>query len=169
MSHRSTLGIAAAIALALASCAAAPQSAPTSAPTKAPLNASANAPTSTPVTSSAQQEMPTELLLSGGGKKAVVHSGLSAAPKQEAQLSGSLVLDGAGCVTVLANDGETTTLVFPDGTRFEGESLLLPDGSSLSAGISVALKGARVPANESLSMCLNYARLLSVEKASVGP
>ncbi|MET3923677.1 1-acyl-sn-glycerol-3-phosphate acyltransferase [Arthrobacter sp. UYEF20] len=113
--------------------------------------------------------MPTELLLSDGGKKAIVRSGPASAPRVEAQLTGSLEQDGAGCIIIRADDGDDWTLVFPEGTNFDGESLVLPDSSSLSDGISVALDGARVPANESLSMCLNYARLLSVEKATVIP
>jgi hypothetical protein len=87
----------------------------------------------------------------------------------EAQLTGSLEKDGAGCLIIRAEDGDDYTLVFPEGTNFEGESLVLPDSSSLSEGNSVALKGARVPANENVSMCLNYARLLSVEKVIVIP
>ncbi|HET6242072.1 MAG TPA: hypothetical protein VFD99_08820 [Arthrobacter sp.] len=68
-----------------------------------------------------------------------------------------------------AQDGDTTTLVFPEGTTFQGESVALPDGSSVSDGNTVVLDGAGVPANEDVSMCLNYARLFSVEKASVQP
>lgn len=116
-----------------------------------------------------KQELPTELLQSAGGKKAVVHSGLSAAPREEAHLTGRLANDGAGCFIVQAEDGDDYTLVFPEGTKFDGEALVLPDSSPLSEGESVSLGGARVPANESLSMCLNYARLLSVEKALVIP
>jgi hypothetical protein len=113
--------------------------------------------------------MPTDLVLSTGGKKAVVHAGPSSVPEQKGQLSGSLVSDGAGCIIVRAQDGETTTLVFPQGTTFTGESLALPDGSSMSDGNTVALDGARVPANENLSMCVNYFRLFSVKTASVQP
>jgi hypothetical protein len=137
------------IAFSLASCTAAVQDSPTG--------------SSSP---SAAQELPTELLLSEGGKKAVVHSGPSTAPRDETELTGRLANDGAGCFIVRAEDGDDYTLVFPEGTKFDGESLLLPDNSSLSEGESVSLAGARVPANESLSMCLNYARLLSVESAS---
>lgn len=72
-------------------------------------------------------------------------------------------------MTVRATDGDDWTLVFPEGTKFDGESLVLPDRSSLTEGASVSLDGNRVPANESLSMCLNYARLLSVDKASAIP
>ncbi|AOT02511.1 hypothetical protein ASPU41_03260 [Arthrobacter sp. U41] len=143
MKHRVTWGVAAAIALSLTSCAATPQSDPTNGPASPP----------------AQQELPTELLLSIGGKKAVMHSGPSSAPRVEAQLTGSLASDGAGCITARAKDGETTTLVFPEGTNFNGESLVLPDGSALSDGNSVALEGARVPANESLSTCHRWRRL----------
>ena len=97
------------------------------------------------------QELPTELILSDGGKKAVVHSGPSSAPRVKAQLTGSLEKDGAGCIIVRAEDGDDYTLVFPEGTKFDGESLVLPDSSTLSEGNSVALDGARVPANESLA------------------
>ncbi|MEQ7737174.1 hypothetical protein [Escherichia coli] len=138
------------IAFSLASCAAAAQDSPTA----------SNSP-------SIGQELPTELLLSDGGKKAVVHSGTSTAPRVEAEIRGRLDNDGAGCFIVRADDGDDYTLVFPEGTRFDGESLVLPDSSSFSEGDAVSLSGARVPANESLSMCLNYARLLSVDVASV--
>ena len=155
MEHRLALGAVAAIALSLASCAATPGDSPT-----------IGSPSQTP---SMQQELPTDLLLSDGGKKAVVHSGPSSAPRVGAQLTGSLEKDEAGCVIVRAADGDDYTLVFPEGTHFDGESLVLPDSSSLSEGNSVILDGARVPANESLSMCMNYARLLSVEKGTVIP
>lgn len=98
-----------------------------------------------------------------------MHAGLSSAPKVEQQLTGTLEKDGAGCITMLADDGYGWTLIFPEGTSFHGESLVLPDKSSLSVGSSVSLDGSWVPGNESLSMCLNYARLLSVEKATVIP
>ena len=153
MKHLLTLGAAAATLLSLSSCAATP----------------ASEATKKSASPSAQQELPTELLLSGGGKKAIVHSGPSSAPKVKARLTGTLDSDGAGCITVRATDRDDWTLVFPEGTKFDGESLVLPDSSSLSEGASLALDGNRVPANESLSMCLNYARLLSVEKASVFP
>jgi 1-acyl-sn-glycerol-3-phosphate acyltransferase len=68
---------------------------------------------------------------------------------------------------VEANDGDDWTLIFPEGTNFDGESIVLPDKASISEGKRIVLDGARVPANESLSMCLNYARLLSVEKVTV--
>ena len=141
----------AAIALTLVACAATPER-------------DANTGASSP---SAQQELPTELLLSGEGRKAIVHSGPSSAPRVDAQLTGSLEKDGAGCLIIRAEDGDDYTLVFPEGTKFDGESLVLPESASLSEGSTVTLNGARVPANESLSMCLNYARLLSVEKATV--
>jgi hypothetical protein len=153
MKHRFTVSAAVAIALSLASCAAPP----------------AQAPATALASPSAQQELPTTLLVSGGGKKAIVHAGPSSAPKVAARLTGTLESDGAGCITVRATDGDDWTLVFPEGTGFNGESVVLPDNSSLAQGKSVALTGNRVPANESLSMCLNYARLLSVEKASVIP
>jgi hypothetical protein len=152
MMQRAAFGVAAAIALSLAAC---------SAPHAEPAATSA-AP-------SVQQEMPTALVQSSGGKKAVVHAGVSSAPEESGQLIGSLAADGAGCIVVRTPDGETTTLVFPEGTTFQGESLALPDGSSLSDGDNVALDGARVPADEKLSICPNYFRLFSVVRATVGP
>ncbi|MDI3243015.1 hypothetical protein QK292_15775 [Arthrobacter sp. AL08] len=152
MKNALSFGALSVIALSLASCAAAAQESPT-----------------VSVSPSVKQELPTELLLSDGGKKAVVHSGPSSAPREKAQLTGRLGNDGAGCFIVRAEDGDDYTLVFPEGTKFDGESLVLPDSSPLSEGVSVSLNGARVPANESLSMCLNYARLLSVEEASIIP
>lgn len=149
MKHWSTFGIVACIAMALTSCAAEERAA-----------------TGSPSTSQ-QQELPTGLLLSDGGSKAIVHSGPSSAPRVAAQVAGTLAKDGAGCITVEANDGDDWTLIFPEGTNFDGESLVLPDKASISEGKRIVLDGARVPANESLSMCLNYARLLSVEKATV--
>lgn len=131
---------------------------------------SAAAQDTTPVATSslaAKQELPTELLLSEAGKKAVVHSGPSSAPRQDAELKGRLDNDGAGCFILRAEDGDDYTLVFPEGTKFDGESLVFPGTSPLSEGATVSVEGARVPANESLSMCLNYARLLSVETATV--
>lgn len=149
MKHRSTFGIVACIAIALTSCAA-----------------EERATTGSPSTSQ-QQELPTELLLSDGGSKAIVHSGPSSAPRVADQVAGTLTKDGAGCITVEANDGDDWTLIFPEGTNFDGESIVLPDKASISEGKRIVLDGARVPANESLSMCLNYARLLSVEKVTV--
>jgi hypothetical protein len=150
MKYRSKCGVAAVITLSIASCAAPPQSAE-------PVHSASPA---------SQPEMPTGLLKSAGGKKAVVHAGQSSAPKEDGQLNGSLASDGAGCIILRAPDGETTTLVFPQGTTFKGESLALPDGASITDGNTVTLDGARVPANEDLSMCTNYHRLFSVEKAS---
>lgn len=143
-----TIGAVACVALFLASCMAAPQQGAEAGSTATP----------------AVQEMPTRVLLSADGKKAVIHAGVSSAPAVPGLLTGSLEADGAGCVILRALDGETSTLIFPEGTTFEGETLVLPDGSSLSEGDTVDLAGARVPANESLSICLNYARLFSVEK-----
>lgn len=82
---------------------------------------------------------------------------------------GRLEKDGAGCLIVQGDDGYDYTLVFPEGTKFEGESLVLPDGSPFFEGEPVSLDGALVPGNESLSMCLNYGRLLSVETANAVP
>ena len=78
--------------------------------------------------------MPTAVVQSAGGKKSVVHAGVSSAPEEGGQFIGSLTADGAGCLVVRTRDGETTTLIFPQGTVFEGEALALPDGSSLSYG-----------------------------------
>jgi putative hemolysin len=152
MVHRAAFGFAAVVALLLAGC---------SAPQGDPATASA--------VPSVQQEMPTAVVQSAGGKKAVVHAGVSSATEEGGQLIGSLAADGAGCIVVRTRDGETTTLVFPQGTVFEGEALALPDGSSLSDGDNVALDGARVPADEKLSICPNYARLFSVVRATVNP
>ncbi len=146
MKRKTTYGAATCMALLLASCAATPPQA---------------AEPGSPVVP-AVQEMPTRVLLSADGKKAVVHAGASSAPEVPGVLTGSLEADGAGCVILRAPDGETSTLIFPEGTTFEGETLALPDGSALSEGDTVDLAGSRVPANESLSMCLNYARLFSV-------
>jgi hypothetical protein len=150
MKHRFTYCAMAVIVLSMTSCGAA-----------------AEGPIRVTPSPSTTQELPTKLLLSDGGKKAIVHSGPSSAPRVGAQITGTLQKDGAGCITARANDGDDWTLVFPEGTKFKGESLVLPDGSTLTEGDSVELDGARVPANESLSMCLNYARLLSVDKAAV--
>jgi hypothetical protein len=152
MAHCAAFGIVAAIALLLSACSA-PQADP-AAPSSAP---------------SIQGEMPTAVVQSSGGKKAVVHAGVSSAPEESGQLVGSLAADGAGCIVVRASDGEETTLVLPQGTAFKGESLALPDGSSLSEGDNVALDGARVPADEKLSVCPNYFRLFSVVRATVNP
>lgn len=117
----------------------------------------------------AQQKLPTTLLHSGGGQKAIVHSGEWSAPRVPAQLIGTLGNDGAGCVVLQADSGDDFTLIFPEGARFDGETLVLPAGPPLSAGGRVSVGGARVAADESLSMCLNYGRLLSVETAAVLP
>lgn len=117
----------------------------------------------------AQQELPTTLLQSGGGQKTVVHAGQWSAPRVPAQLSGTLANDGAGCVVLQADGGDGYTMIFPKGTEFDGETLVMPAGPPLSPGSRVSVGGARVAANESLSMCLNYGRLLSVETAAVIP
>ncbi|MFP3462068.1 hypothetical protein R5O87_14570 [Arthrobacter globiformis] len=150
MAHRAAFSFAAIIALSACS---APQADP--APTSA-------AP-------SVQQEMPTAVVQSAGGKKAVVHAGVSSAPEESGQLVGSLGADGAGCIVVRTRDGQSTTLIFPQGTAFKGEALALPDGSSLAAGAKVTLDGARVPADEKLSVCPNYSRLFSVVTATINP
>jgi hypothetical protein len=150
MKHSLSFGALAVLALSLTSCAGMAHGEPGAS-----------------VSPTVKQELPTEVVFSGDGKKAVVHSGTSTAPREEAQLTGSLEKDGAGCLIIRAQDGDDYTLIFPEGTKFDGESLVLPEGSPLSEGETVSLDGARVPANEGVSICLNYARLLSVEKASV--
>jgi hypothetical protein len=145
-----SFGVVAVVVLLLASCAAAVPDEPL--PSISPT---------------VKQELPVEVVSSAGGKKAVVHSGPSSAPREEAQLTGTLGKDGTGCLIMRAEDGDDYTLVFPKGTEFNGESLVLPDSSPLSEGKKLSLVGARVPVNESTSMCLNYARLLSVDKATV--
>lgn len=150
MTHRAALGLAAAIALLPAAC---------STPRAEPAVTS-------PVPS-VQQGMPTAVVPSAGGKKAVVHAGVSSVDEDSGQLQGTLAADGAGCIVVRTRDGEAATLVFPQGTTFKGESLVLPDGSSLSAGDKVVLDGARVPADEKLSVCPDYSRLFSVVTATV--
>jgi len=110
----------------------------------------------------------TTVLQGAGGLKTVVHSGRpSAAAGPEVELNGTLDKDGAGCVILQAADGNDYTLLFPEGTSFDAEKLVLPGGQRLTGGDSVALKGTRMPADQSLSMCLNYARLLSVDSARV--
>lgn len=103
------------------------------------------------------------------GQKAIVHSGQWSAPRVPARLSGTLGNDGAGCVVLQAGGGDDYTLIFPEGSRFDGETLVMPAGPPLPAGSRVSVGGTRVAANESLSMCLNYSRLLSVETATVLP
>lgn len=152
MKYRSKCCVLVMAALSLASCATPPQNPAPGRP------ASSSAPAVPP-------EMPTGLVQSAGGKKAVVHAGPSSAPKEDGQLHGTLASDGAGCIILQAPDGDTTTLVFPEGSTFVGETPVLPDGSSLPEGSAVILEGARVPANEELSMCLNHHRLFSIEKA----
>lgn len=120
-------------------------------------------------TSSVQPKMPTVVVQSAGGKKAAVHAGVSSVDEESGQLVGSLAADSGGCIVVRTRDGEVTTLVFPQGTTFKGESLALPDGSLLPDGAKVALDGARVPADEKLSVCPNYSRLFSVVTATVNP
>ena len=115
-----------------------------------------------------QQETTTKLIVSAGGAKAVTVEDAPAAPPVEAKVAGKMSRDGAGCVTVLAGDGDDWTLLFPAGTTFSGEAVVLPDGTSLAQGDPVTLDGNRVPANDGVSMCLNYARLLSVDTAAVG-
>ncbi|MFF2345673.1 hypothetical protein [Pseudarthrobacter sp. NPDC058119] len=115
-----------------------------------------------------QHEITTKLIVSAGGAKAVTVEDVSAGPRVEAKVAGKVSRDGAGCVTLLASDGDDWTLLFPPGTTFRGEAVVLPDGTSLAQGDPVTLDGNRGPANDGASMCLNYARLLSVDAAAVG-
>lgn len=96
----------------------------------------------------------------------MVRSVQPAAPGPEVELKGHIDRDGAGCVILQAADGNDYTLIFPERTSFDAETLVLPAGQRLTTGAPVVLKGTRAPADESLSMCLNYARLLSVESAN---
>jgi hypothetical protein len=150
MTHRGALVAAVSAALLLAGCSTPPAE-----------------PAGTSPVPSVQPGMPTAVLESAGGKKAVVHAGVSSVPEESGQLLGTLGADGGSCVVVRTRDGEMTTLIFPQGTSFRGESLALPDGSSLPEGTKVALDGARVPADEKLSVCPNYFRLFSVVTATV--
>ena len=150
MAHRAALGLPVTVVLLFAAC-----STPRSEPA-----------VTSPVPS-IQQGMPTAVVPSAGGKKAVVHAGVSSVDEDSGQLQGTLAADGAGCIVVRTRDWETTTLIFPQGTTFKGESLAMPDGSFLSAGDKVVLDGARVPADEKLSVCPNYSRLFSVVTATV--
>ena len=152
MKRRAAVGLAVATALLLTACSTAK-----------------TGPAVTSPVPSVQQGMPTVVVQSSGGKKAVVHAGVSSVDEDSGQLLGNLAADGAGCIVVRTRDGETTTLIFPQGTTFNGESLALPDGSSLTAGAKVTLDGARVPADEKLSVCPNYSRLFSVVTATVTP
>ncbi|MFF1883538.1 hypothetical protein ACFVVC_18940 [Pseudarthrobacter sp. NPDC058196] len=152
MKHSITFGTAVAAVFALASCSA-----------EEPAQPAAQS-TATAV----QQELTTRLLVSDGGTKALTVENAPSGPRVEAKVAGKVSRDGAGCVILLGNDGTDWTLIFPAGTSLDGEAAVLPDGSVLTAGDQVSLDGNRVPANEVASMCLNYARLLSVETAAAG-
>jgi len=102
-----------------------------------------------------------------GGLKAVVNTGQASAPGPAAELKGTLDRDGAGCVILQAEGGDDYTLIFPAGTSLSGGTLVLPAGPRITAGDPLVLTGNRVPADEGLSMCLNYARLYSVESAAI--
>ncbi|BCW80913.1 hypothetical protein NicSoilC5_29320 [Arthrobacter sp. NicSoilC5] len=113
----------------------------------------------------ASAKPPTTVLPGTDGLKAVVRSSQTSATGPEVELKGHMDRDGAGCVILQAADGNDYTLIFPEGTSFDAETLVMPGGQRLAAGAPVVLKGTSAPADESLSMCLNYARLLSVESA----
>jgi len=104
-----------------------------------------------------------------GGLKAVVNAGQASAPGPAAELKGTLGRDKAGCAILQAEGGDDYTLIFPEGTSLDGGTLVLPAGPRLTGGDPLVLTGNRVPADESLSMCLNYARLYSVESAAIIP
>jgi hypothetical protein len=61
---------------------------------------------------SPQQELPTKLLQSGGGKKAIIRTGPPAASEVKVQLAGKLGSNGAGCITIEEKGGDDWTLVF---------------------------------------------------------
>jgi hypothetical protein len=147
MRDSAKLAVTALVMLSMASCAKTPTSAPSS------MSESATAATPAPSP---------EVVLSPGGKKAVVYSGTPGGQEYRTRLVGELKSDGAGCLTLLAADGDARTLVFPPGTKFRDESVVLPDGSSATEGSQLAVDGAVIPADERMSICLNYARLFSV-------
>ena len=152
MKHTITVGTAVAALFALAACSAQDPAQP---PAQSPAPA-------------VQQELTTKLLVSDGGTKALTVESAPSGPRMETTVAGRVSRDGAGCVILLGNDGTDWTLIFPAGTTLDGEAAVLPDGSALTRGDQVSLDGTRIPANEGASMCLNYARLLSVERAAAG-
>ncbi|WP_285319717.1 hypothetical protein [Pseudarthrobacter sp. lyk4-40-TYG-27] len=152
MKHIITVGTAVAALFALAACSAQDPAQPAAA-SPAPA---------------VQRELTTKLLVSDGGTKALTVENAPSGPRVEATVAGQVSRDGAGCVILLGNDGTDWTLIFPAGTSLDGEAAVLPDGSVLTHGDHVSVDGNRVPANEGASMCLNYARLLSVERAAAG-
>jgi hypothetical protein len=109
------------------------------------------------------------VITSAAGKKAVVHTGESTAPREPGQRHGVLETDGAGCMLLRDQSGYDYTLIFPAGTRFDGEAVALPGGTNFSEGLRVAVGGALVPANVGVSMCENYMRLFSVDTAIPTP
>ncbi|MDQ0771143.1 hypothetical protein QF031_003892 [Pseudarthrobacter defluvii] len=115
----------------------------------------------------ASPQLSTAVLPGPDGLKAMVHDGRPSAAGPEAQLNGHMDKDGAGCLILQADDGNDYTLIFPEGASFDAETLVLPGGQRLAGGDPVVLKGTRVPADEGLSMCLNYARLLSVDSVRI--
>ena len=118
-------------------------------------------------TPSVDAAVPNTLLASDGGQKAIVHSGPWSAPVSDAELKGVLGNDGAGCLVLLGKDGYDYTLIFPEGTSFDAETLILPAGPPISAGDPLFIAGARVPADPAVSLCQNYARLMYVRSAAV--
>jgi hypothetical protein len=161
MKRRITVGIVAVVACLLVSCAAPPQEGPGHTPEPATAQS--------PLGKATEDGMPTDVITSAAGKKAVVHAGESTAPRQPGQLHGVLEIDGAGCMVLRDQDGDDYTLIFPGGTRFAGEAVALPGGPNLSEGLRAAVGGALVPANDGVSMCENYMRLFSVDNAILTP
>jgi hypothetical protein len=143
----------------------APQGQTTDRPSR--TTAAPQAITDQPANPHAAELLSTKVLPGADGLKAVVNSGHPPGAGPEVELNGMLDKDGAGCVILQASDGNDYTLLFPEGTSLDADTLVLPDGQRLTSGDSIVLKGTRMPADESLSMCLNYARLLSVGTARV--
>jgi hypothetical protein len=156
-----TAGAVAAAAFLLVSCAGAPQQGTVKTPGPAPAESS--------LKQAAADEMPTKVITSAGGKKAVVHAGETATPREPGQRHGVLETDGAGCMVLRDQSGDDYTLIFPEGTTFDGEAAALPGGPNVAEGLAVEVGGALVPANDGVSMCENYIRLFSVDTAILAP
>lgn len=100
------------------------------------------------------------------GAKAVVLDGPLTEQGDSGTLQGVLRADEAGCFTLHDQDGYTSTLVFPEGTRVHGPRVVvLPDGTGVQLGSEVVLEGARIPGNDAASACLNHFSLFLVESA----
>jgi hypothetical protein len=160
MKRRIIVGFVAA-AFMLVSCAAPPL--------QGPPGATEPATAESPLGQATEDDMPMAVITSAAGKKAVVHTGESTAPREPGQRHGVLETDGAGCMLLRDQSGYDYTLIFPAGTRFDGEAVALPGGTNFSEGLRVAVGGALVPANVGVSMCENYMRLFSVDTAIPTP